>query len=230
MGTELSAGEKTGRRRSVVRTALAVLAVVALVGLGMLVPLPAAVTVRQWADSVGPWFPLLFLLVHFAVVLLPIPRTAFTAAAGFLFGPVLGFAICLGASTAAAAVAFLGVRHIDERHEAAVLHRIREHRLYIPIAARLRARGWLAVGSLRLIAAMPFSILNYVSALSPVRFVPYLLATIIGMAPGTAAVVLLGDALSGHSDPWLLSISAALFALGIVGLVVDVRRPVDTGR
>ena len=45
---------------------------------------------RDWAESVGPWFPLAFLLAHIVVTVVPVPRTAFTLAAGLLFGPVLG--------------------------------------------------------------------------------------------------------------------------------------------
>ncbi len=209
-----------------IRAAAACAIVVALVAIGMALPHPGALTVRAWATSAGPWFPVLFLLVHFVVTVFPVPRTAFTVLAGFLFGPVVGILVCLIASTAAAVVAFAAVRHLDTRHQSMLLVRVRQHRTYLGIAARLRARGWLAVGSLRLIAAMPFSILNYAAALSPVRFVPYLSATVVGLAPGTVAVVLLGDALSGKSNPWLLLISAALMALGIAGLALDVRRPV----
>ncbi|GAA4393319.1 TVP38/TMEM64 family protein [Tsukamurella soli] len=226
MGSAGSSGRlRAGDFSLVLRAAVACVVVIALVVVGMLVPHPGAMTVRAWATSAGAWFPLLFLLVHFVATLFPIPRTAFTVLAGFLFGAPLGIALCLVASTAAAVVSFLVVRHLDRSHRSELLGRVRAHRAYVPIAARLRARGWLAVGSLRLIAAMPFSILNYAAALSPVRFMPYLAATMVGLAPGTVAVVLLGDAITGHSSPWLVLISGALLAAGVAGLALDVRRP-----
>ena len=209
----------------VVRAVLGGAVIVALVALGMLLPHPGAATVRAWADTTGPWFLALFFVAHVLATVFPIPRTAFTVTAGFLFGPVVGVTVCMVASTIAATIAFLGMRAIDRRHPAAVLQRVREHRVYVPIAARLRRRGWLAVGSLRLIAAVPFSILNYAAALSPVRFWPFLVATVVGLAPGTTAVVLLGDALTGQSDPWLVAISAVLFAVGIVGLLARCPHP-----
>lgn len=95
----------------------------------------------------------------------------------------------------------------------------------------MERRGWLAVGSLRLIAAFPFSVTNYVAALSAIKFVPYALATVIGVAPGTAAVVILGNALAGDGDPIMLALSAGLFSLGVFGLILDtrlsVRKPTD---
>lgn len=209
----------------VVRAVVGCVVVLALVVAGMLLPHPAASTVRAWADSTGPWFLVLFLLAHAVITLFPVPRTMFTVSAGFLFGPVVGIALCMVASVIAASIAFAGVREIDRRHPSVIIARVREHRAYAPIAARLRARGWLAVGSLRLIAAVPFSLLNYASALSPVRFWPYLGATVAGLAPGTIAVVLLGDALTGESSPWLVVISGALMAVGVAGLLLDARLP-----
>ena len=65
-------------------------AIVILVAIALLVPLPTAVQLRDWANSVGPWFPLAFLGAHIVMTVFPFPRTAFTLAAGLLFGPVLG--------------------------------------------------------------------------------------------------------------------------------------------
>ena len=61
--------------------------------------LPTAVQLRDWATSVGPWFPLAFLAAHIVVTVFPFPRTAFTLAAGLLFGPVLGVPLAVVAST-----------------------------------------------------------------------------------------------------------------------------------
>ena len=65
-------------------------AVVILVAVAVYAPMPTAVQLRDWATSVGPWFPLAFLAAHVVVTVFPFPRTAFTLAAGLLFGPALG--------------------------------------------------------------------------------------------------------------------------------------------
>ena len=89
--------------------------------------------------------------------------------------------------------------------------------------ARLRQRGWPTVVSMRLIPAVPFSVLNYAAGASAVRVLPYTLATLAGLLPGTAAVVILGDALTGHVSPLLFLVSLFTASLGVAGLVYEIR-------
>lgn len=70
---------------------------------------------------------------------------------------------------------------------------------------------------------MPFSVLNYAAGASAVRVLPYTLATLAGVAPGTAAVVILGDALTGHVSPLLFLVSLCTGAVGVAVLVYEVR-------
>lgn len=93
------------------RRIVAILAgIVILVAVALLVPLPTAMQLRDWATSVGPWFPLAFLGAHILVTVFPFPRTAFTLAAGLLFGPALGIAIAVSASAISAVLALLLIR------------------------------------------------------------------------------------------------------------------------
>ncbi|MCI4676061.1 TVP38/TMEM64 family protein [Candidatus Mycolicibacterium alkanivorans] len=203
------------RRRIIAAAAAAVM----LVAVALLVPLPTAVQLRDWATSVGPWFPLAFLGAHVVVTVFPFPRTAFTLAAGLLFGPAPGIAIAVVASTLSAVIALLLVRALGWRLNGLVSHPAVES-----VDARLRARGWPAILSLRMIPAVPFSVLNYAAGASAVRLVPYLLATLVGLLPGTSAVVVLGDALTGNVSPLLVLVSLCTAALGVAGLVIEVRQ------
>ena len=185
----------------------------------MLVPLPTPQQMQDWATSVGPIFPLLFFVVHALVTVAPVPRTVLTVSAGVLFGPALGIVLAASATTVSAALAILLVRALDRDRVAAHL----THPAVRAIDERLEHRGWLAVGSLRLIAFAPFSVINYCCGLSSIRFWPYLIATIIGILPGTIGTVILGDALTGNTHPGMLAVSGVLIAIGIIGLVVDAR-------
>ncbi|MGH3596937.1 MAG: TVP38/TMEM64 family protein [Mycobacterium sp.] len=202
------------RRRIVVTAA----AVAILVAVALLVPLPTAVQLRDWATSVGPWFPLAFLAAHVVVTVLPFPRTAFTLAAGLLFGPVLGVALAVVASAASAVIALVLVRAVGWQ-----LSRLVRHQAVETLDARLRDRGWPAVMSLRLIPAVPFSALNYAAGASAVRVLPYTLATLVGVFPGTAAVVILGDALTGHVSPLLFLVSLCTGVVGLALVAYEVR-------
>ncbi|MGD9621308.1 MAG: TVP38/TMEM64 family protein [Mycolicibacterium sp.] len=193
-------------------------AIVILVAVAVLIPLPTAVQLRDWATSVGPWFPLAFLTAHIVVTVFPFPRTVFTLAAGLLFGPYLGVPLAVLASTISAVIAVLLVRAAGWQ-----LDRLVAHPRLAAVNARLAERGWPTVLSMRLIPAVPFSVLNYAAGSSAVRVLPYTLATFVGLLPGTAAVVILGDALTGNVSPLLFAVSLCTASVGVAGLVYELR-------
>jgi uncharacterized membrane protein YdjX (TVP38/TMEM64 family) len=206
--------------KTVPKTRLAAIltAIVILVAIALLVPLPTAVQMRDWATSVGPWFPLAFLAAHIVVTIFPFPRTMFTLAAGLLFGPYLGVPIAVLASTVSAVAALLLIRaagwHLD---------RLVTHPRLDAVNARLAERGWPTVLSMRMIPAVPFSVLNYAAGSSAVRLLPYTLATFAGLLPGTAAIVILGDALTGNVSPLLFLVSLCTASIGVGGLIYEIR-------
>jgi uncharacterized membrane protein YdjX (TVP38/TMEM64 family) len=193
-------------------------AIVILIAVAVLVPLPTAVQLRDWATSVGPWFPVAFLAAHIVVTVFPFPRTVFTLAAGLLFGPYLGVPLAVLASTLSAVIALLLVRAAGWQ-----LSRLIRHPRVDSLDARLRERGWPAIVSMRMIPAVPFSVVNYAAGASAVRVLPYTLATFVGLLPGTAAVVILGDALTGNVSPLLFVVSLCTASLGIAGLIYEIR-------
>ena len=199
--------------------ALVLLLIVATV-VAITVPLPRPEQIREWAQGLGPSLPAVFLICHALITVAPIPRTVFTLAAGLLFDPLTGISVALVASTISAVLALLLVRKLGRD---AVAARLLRHGALQAVDTRWAQRGWLAVASLRLIPVVPFSVLNYCCGVSAVRLRPYVLATIVGIAPGTVAVVLLGDAITGRTSPALLAVSAAGAGLGLVGLFVDAR-------
>jgi uncharacterized membrane protein YdjX (TVP38/TMEM64 family) len=225
MGTAVISTAKQVPRRQLGAIAATIVILVAIL---LLVPRPGALQLRDWATSVGPWFPLAFLAAHIVVTVFPFPRTAFTLASGLMFGPWLGIAIAVAASTVSALLALLLVRAAGWR-----LNRLVPHPRVKSLDARLRQRGWPSVMSMRLIPAVPFSVLNYAAGASSVGVLPYMCATLAGLLPGTAAVVILGDALTNHISPLLILVSLFTASLGVAGLVYEIRtyqrhHPVDT--
>ncbi|AQA25224.1 hypothetical protein BTZ20_2820 [Rhodococcus sp. MTM3W5.2] len=151
----------------------------ALLVAALILPHPSIEQVREWARSVGPAFPLVFFAVHALVTVAPVPRTVFTLSAGVLFGAATGILIAVAATTVSAVLALLLVRAVGRDAFASRM----THPAIQAIDDRLARRGWLAVGSLRLIAAVPFSVINYCSGVSSVRLLPYMLATLAGCCP-----------------------------------------------
>lgn len=212
----------TARIRLLVAVGLLIAAAVAALTL----PISGPDQMRIWAQSVGTAAPALFLVGHILVTVAPFPRTVFTLAAGLLFGPFLGIGLSLTATTLSAALAFATVRWLGR---GLVPPRV-DGTLLRAVNARLNRRGWLAVASLRLIPAVPFAVLNYCSAVSSIRFRHFLAGT-IGIVPGSVALVVLGDALTGTTSPALLAVSLTGAAIGALGLLIVARSaaPEDVG-
>ncbi len=206
--------------------AAAIVALLAVAAVAFLLPDAGLADVRATVTSAGPWAPLLFLLLQSTVTIVPVPRTVFTVAAGVLFGSSTGLVLTIAATAIAATVAFWLVRLVGrefvERHS---------HRHGVAwLRARLDHRGLLAIVSLRMIPAVPFAVLNYTAGLAGVRFPSYLLGTVLGVLPGTVAIVVLGDAaVGGHPHPAMLGVSVLCGAIGVTGAVAASRRlPAET--
>jgi uncharacterized membrane protein YdjX (TVP38/TMEM64 family) len=201
--------------------ALAVTAVVVVRRLGIDGLTPAAV--QDAVRAVGMWAPALFLGLQVLITIGPVPRTIFTVAAGLLFGSVTGVVLAVTATALAAVVAFWLVRLTG----GALVERYADRGPVVWTRRRLDRSGLLAVTSLRLIPALPFSLLNYAAGLSGVRFGPFLFGTVLGTAPGTIALVVLGDAVTGDVPPALLAVSVTGGLVGLVGAAVAARRPAE---
>lgn len=182
---------------------------------------PPLSTLREWADTLGPWFPVVFWLLYVLITQFPIPRTLMTVSAGILFGTVRGILIAITATTVSAVISLLIVRTLLRDWIAPRL----THPAVERINRRLEQRGWLAIFSLRLIAAVPFSVLNYAAALTRVPVLPFAAATLIGSLPGTVLVTIFGDTLTGEANPVVIAIMAVLAVVGIAGLIIDARLP-----
>lgn len=200
--------------------------VVALVVLATVVPLPGLERLRDWAGALGPWFPLAFFTAYALVIVAPIPRSTFTYSAAVLFTPPVAITGSLVASGVGAALAFVGVRRLGHRHAAT----LRADPRVASVDRRLRRRGWLSIASLRMVPAIPFSVVNYAAALSSIRLSQFLPATVLGSAPGTVAAVLLGHSLTEGSGTAALWATAAFAGVGVVGMILDARLPVSRVR
>ena len=82
--------------------------------------------------------------------------------------------------------------------------------------ARIEAQGFKTVFLIRLIPNLPFDVQNYGLGFSPVHFGPYVLGSVLGMAPGAFAYVYFGYSLSDPKQVWKLVLAVLL----VVGLIV----------
>ncbi|MFO0648051.1 MAG: VTT domain-containing protein [Polyangiales bacterium] len=177
-----------------------------------------AVELATWSSAAGPGGALVFALAYILATVLALPGSVLTLAAGFAWGPRVGFAVVMPVAVAAATAAFLLGRTLLRGRVERLLGR--DARL-AAIDQAIARDGLRMVLLLRLSPVFPFSLLNYALALSRVSVRDYLLGTALGMLPGAALYVYLGSVVSHASE--LVSgsvrhtspLSAALYWVGL---------------
>src|SRR6516164_8449129 len=133
---------------------------------------------------------LLVLIVVFITVLLA-PGSVLTIGAGFAFGLWKGFLAVSAGATLGASLACLVARFIARERIAAIAERNEKFR---KIDKAIGKQGAKLIFLLRLSPVIPFNLSNYFYGLSGVKFWPYVLASWLGMMPGTFLYVYIGVA------------------------------------
>src|SRR5687767_9456364 len=141
-------------------------------------------------ESLGAWGPVMFILIYVLATVLFIPGSVLTLGAGATFGVVSGSLLVSLAATLGAAAAFLMGRYFARPRVARIMER---HPAFRSVAGAVAADGWKLVLLTRLSPVFPYTFLNYAFGLTPVKFTHYVLASWIGMMPGTVMYVWLGS-------------------------------------
>lgn len=171
----------------------------------------------NWVDQLGPTGPAIFILLYVAACVFFIPGSALTLGAGAIFGVVRGSIIVSVGSTMGATAAFLIGRYFARDW---IARKIRKNEKFAAIDQAVGREGWKIVGLTRLSPAFPFSLLNYAYGLTKVSLRDYVLASWIGMMPGTIMYVYLGSL--ARLGVEARQATTAQTALKIVGLLATI--------
>ena len=129
--------------------------------------------------NLGPWAPVVFVLIYIAAALTMAPAFFLTVAAGALFGVWQGSVVVfVGASLGASAVYAVASPLAKSRWMA----RLTRNPRIAAVRAAIVGEGAWVMFLLRLSPLIPFTPLNYALALSGVRYRDYLVA-LLGMLP-----------------------------------------------
>jgi uncharacterized membrane protein YdjX (TVP38/TMEM64 family) len=143
-----------------------------------------------WVGHLGPWAPAIFVAVYILATVFFVPGSALTLGAGALFGVVRGSVYVSAGSTVGATCAFLVGRYLARN---AIARKIEGNARFAAIDKAVAEEGWKIVGLTRLSPVFPFTLLNYAFSLTRVKLRDYVLASWIGMMPGTVTYVYLGS-------------------------------------
>ena len=178
-----------------------------------------AEALEAWVRGAGMAGPLIFMLIYAVGTVLFLPGSVLTLAGGALFGPVLGTFLNLTGATIGACLAFIIARYLARDWVAN-----KTGGRMKTLMEGVEAEGWRFVAFVRLVPLFPFNLLNYALGLTPIRFLPYLVATYVFMLPGAIAYTYLGyagrEAVAGGEG----LIQKALLALALLALVAFLPR------
>lgn len=171
----------------------------------------------NWVGQLGPSGPIFFIGIYVVATVLFIPGSVLTLGAGAVFGVLWGSIYVSLAATLGATCAFLVGRYLARD---AIARRIAGNERFAAIDRAVASEGWKIVGLTRLSPVFPFTLLNYAFGITRVKLGHYILASWIGMMPGTVMYVYLGSlakAASGErtrtTGEWLL------YAIGLLATV-----------
>lgn len=164
-------------------------------------------------EQMGVFAPLGFIILYWSGTVLCVPGVILTLAAGALFGPFLGTVWTVIGATLGATSAFLIARFIAGDWARAQFEK--GERLGQLIQGIEQDSFWFAL-SIRLAPIFPFVAANYLLGLTPIKLHSYVLATTVGIIPGTFAYTWIGqsglEAVRGGA-PWQLVGALAVLAL-----------------
>lgn len=204
------------------------LAIFAIVAVGLTVSfifLPVRdllLGVIEWVKQRDQMGIVIYGAIYIVATVAFIPGTILTLGAGLLFGVIVGSFLISIASTIGAAIAFIVGRTLAREYVEA---RSAQSPKFKAIDEAVGKEGFKIVLLTRLSPLFPFNLLNYLFGITKVSFWKYVLASWIGMFPGTVMYIYFGATVKN-----LVELSSdkvqggygkmVLFGIGLVATIV----------
>ena len=152
---------------------------------------------QGWVTGLGPLGWVLYALVYAVCCVLFVPGSILTLGAGALYGLWTGTAIVLAGATLGATLSFLLAKSVLRKK---IERMTAGNAKFTALDRAIAKEGAKIVFLIRLSPVFPFTYINYAFGLTGVRTAPYVLASFVGMIPGTFAYVYLGSAAAGAAS------------------------------
>ncbi len=168
---------------------------------------------KEWVDGFGAWGPIVFIAVMAVSVLIaPIPNSPIFIAAGLAWGPVLGTLYSLAGLMLGSSMAF----YVSRWFGRAWLPRLIGGKAAGRIDTIADTMGGRVIFWARMLPAINFDWISYIAGLTSIRFVPFLVYSLLGFIFPTAVTVGAGDGLNRD-----IRITVALTGLWVLAIVAS---------
>jgi phospholipase D1/2 len=164
-----------------------------------------------------PWAIVVVVLVFVLAGAIVFPLNLLTLTTAAVFGPWLGI-LYGGAGTVSSGLVMYFIGGLLGRE---ALYRMLGERWRHGIEG-VRKRGLLTVVTFRLLPIAPFTLVNLAAGASGIRFIDFLVGTLIGMLPGLVLVSIMGDRIIRIlAEPSVGDIAILVLCVaGLIGLAV----------
>ncbi|MGE3239482.1 MAG: TVP38/TMEM64 family protein [Pirellulales bacterium] len=174
-----------------------------------------------WIEQIGVWGPIALIAIYLVATVALIPGTLLTLGAGAIFGLWIGTITVVIGSNAGALAAFLLGRSLFCDWARSIAKK--SDRL-LSLDNAVAENGFRIVFLTRLSPLFPFNVLNYAFGLTRVSAKDYVVASAVGMLPGTFLYVYLGASAGSllalrQTDQSDMA-SQALFGAGLVATII----------
>lgn len=161
-----------------------------------------------------------------------LPTVSQAILAGFAFGIAWGFPAAMLGFTGASIIGYFVARFVARERIESEIHKHKKVEIIRDAFIRhgfMRALCILTL--LRVPPNSPFALTNYAMSVSGVKFIPFMIATIVGMAPRTFAAVWIGAQAESwdqvHKPKWLIISGIVLAVVILVGLGKLANKAID---
>ena len=164
-------------------------------------------------EGLGVWAPLAYMGLFVVLPAFFFPVAVLALAGGLLFGLWKGAVYTFIGAVRNCSLMFWMSRHVGRRQIEDLIRRKLSPRWQRLLEGR---EGFLFLVILRLIPAVPYNLINYAFGLTQMSYGTYILASAIGIIPGTFAFINIGDKVLdvGSPDFWM--------AIGLLVLLLAV--------
>jgi uncharacterized membrane protein YdjX (TVP38/TMEM64 family) len=197
------------KRNTLVKITVILFIVMFLFALNHFVFKVTPISLRDWVLSFGMVAPIIYILINVIRPFTLFPISVLSLAGGLAFGVVWGTVYTVFSATIGAILSFYIAKHLGTRwlkQKTDSPSRIEKWQ------NQLKEKGFVYILLLRIIPVLNFDVVSYVAGISRLNLRSYILATMLGVLPGTLAYNLLGDSfIKGNGTIIAVAIGLALF-------------------
>ncbi len=167
--------------------------------------------IKTYIEGFGIWTPIVYSLIYLIAVFIPHAGTAMTIVGGLIFDPIFGTALVITISSLGSVFPFLIAKKYGRKRIQAKIEKTK----YKKYLVSTDKNSFMFVLYMRLLPIIPYELQNYICGLVDISVGKFILATFIGLLPGTFGLIYLGNTIT-DVQPIKLVILGALILFAIL--------------